>query len=365
MLRLGGVALRLQKLPRASTPRAILYRNGIVAFSSTALDTSATPPRLDHQEQQVPSRVYHALVEQNALTLDRAQAHVLRKYLDKLHKQLSDYTLPELDAVPDAPAPAPDTESASTSAPAEPQTPPPQAERKSVLVPRGLYIHGSVGTGKSMLMDLFFANVATAQKRRVHFNKFMLEVHERIQKHKQAQLARYGRQRHIDLDPSKDVITRVAEEIARESHVLCFDEFQVTDIADALIMRKLFGVFFARGVVMVATSNTPPQVQDYSALWLGRMQTPLLIRVSVCLGRACTAMGRTASTSCRSSTSSRATQRSSRSRPRPTTACSARLQLATRRSCTRSQTPQRRRSMRSTTTSWAVASTTSRTCACL
>ena len=96
-----------------------------------------------------------------------------------------------------------------------------------MLVPRGLYLHGSVGTGKSMLMDLFFHHAPVACKRRVHFNKFMLEVHERIQKAKQTQLAVYGRQRNIDLDPRKDVIAAVAEDIANESHLLCFDEFQV------------------------------------------------------------------------------------------------------------------------------------------
>ncbi|EEY56948.1 lactation elevated protein 1 [Phytophthora infestans T30-4] len=127
------------------------------------------------------------------------------------------------------------------------------------MVPRGLYVHGGVGTGKSMLLDLFFRGASVQRKRRVHFNEFMLEVQTRLNQEKKEQLDRYGRQRHIVLDQSRDVVLQVAHAIADESHLLCFDEFQVTDVADALIMRKLFGVLFARGVVMVATSNTSPQ----------------------------------------------------------------------------------------------------------
>lgn len=234
--------------------------------SGAVFSTDAT---MESSDVQSPSRVYSALVAQGSLTHDRAQAHVLSKHLDKLHRQLDGYSLPVLSDNHTSSSIASDTnatadtneetgtkeEEQQSSTKTEPEPP------VRVLVPRGLYLHGSVGTGKSMLMDLFFANVPTQQKRRVHFNKFMLEVHERIQRHKQAQLAAFGRQRNINLDPSRDVITIVAEQIASESHVLCFDEFQVTDIADALIMRKLFGVFFSRGVVMVATSNTPPQVR--------------------------------------------------------------------------------------------------------
>ncbi|OWY93477.1 Lactation elevated protein 1 [Phytophthora megakarya] len=126
------------------------------------------------------------------------------------------------------------------------------------MVPRGLYVHGGVGTGKSMLLDLFYREAKVHRKRRVHFNEFMLEVQTRLNQEKKRQLALYGRQRHIVLDESRDVVVQVAHAIADESHLLCFDEFQVTGVADALIMRKLFGVFL-RGVVMVATSNTPPQ----------------------------------------------------------------------------------------------------------
>ncbi|TYZ66404.1 hypothetical protein PybrP1_002543 [[Pythium] brassicae (nom. inval.)] len=211
--------------------------------------------RLVSTAASTPSQAYEALVAQGALTPDPHQSRVTRKYLDRLQRQLDGYSLPSLSTVERDENDTVGAEKPSTADTNGAENPP--GER--VLVPRGLYLHGSVGTGKSMLMDLFFAHVATPKKRRVHFNKFMLEVHERVQRLKQAQLARFGRQRNLDLDPRRDAIAAVAEQIAGDSHVLCFDEFQVTDIADALIMRKLFGVFFSRGVVVVATSNTPPE----------------------------------------------------------------------------------------------------------
>jgi cell division protein ZapE len=114
----------------------------------------------------------------------------------------------------------------------------------------GLYIHGGVGRGKTMLMDLFFDTVPVRRKRRVHFNAFMADAQDRIQKHR---LARKNGTAKED-----DPIPPVARALAEEAWVLCFDEFSVTDIADAMILSRLFAALFANGVVLVATSNVAP-----------------------------------------------------------------------------------------------------------
>jgi cell division protein ZapE len=115
---------------------------------------------------------------------------------------------------------------------------------------KGIYIWGEVGRGKTMLMDLFFATCPVKRKRRVHFHAFMLDVHERLRDYRQ-------KLKFAEI-PDGDPIHLTANDLAEEAWVLCFDEFHVTDIADAMILGRLFTRLFERGVVVVATSNVEP-----------------------------------------------------------------------------------------------------------
>ncbi|KAI4522383.1 hypothetical protein K525DRAFT_361694 [Schizophyllum commune Loenen D] len=184
-----------------------------------------------------PIAVYDKRVESGMIRHDNHQRRIILK-LQALHDQLLRYHPPPIAHHP----PSGFLTRLFSPAPTGPAAPPADA-------PKGLYLFGDVGTGKTMLMDLFYSTLppSITRKRRVHFHAFMIDVHKRIHTAKQ-HLGRHG----------GDPIAPVARDLAEQAYVLCFDEFQVTDIADAMILRRLLETLLNHGVVIVMTSNRHP-----------------------------------------------------------------------------------------------------------
>ena len=193
-----------------------------------------------------PQSAYRALVADQSLHADPHQQYVVER-LQALHRAVSGYR-------PAPPASGGWRERLGLT------------RRPKETAPQGLYLFGGVGRGKSMLMDLFFHTATVERRRRVHFHAFMLEVHARLHALRQQDKTTTERK------AARDIIAAVADEVAEQSWLLCFDEFHVTDIADAMILGRLFEALFERGVVVLATSNWAPD-----DLYQGGLQRELFL----------------------------------------------------------------------------------------
>ncbi|KAF8494231.1 AFG1-like ATPase [Russula emetica] len=210
-----------------------LYNSSLATTptSSADADSNVITQRLpSNRSQSTPMHEYNKLVGAGKLRSDDYQTQIIQK-LQALHDALALYDPP--------PSPGPLSLLSRLFS-----RPPPSAANADR--PRGLYLYGDVGTGKTMLMDIFYNTLPTriSHKRRVHFNAFMLDVHKRMHVAKAA--------------GAGDALLPVTRDLADEAHVLCLDEFQVTDIADAMILRRLFDALLEHGVVCVLTSNRHP-----------------------------------------------------------------------------------------------------------
>lgn len=164
-----------------------------------------------------PASAYRALVSSGAIVEDAAQASVVQ-CLQSLHEELGSLTKKSLFA------------------------------RRGQAPLRGLYIWGNVGRGKSMLMDMFFSAAPVGHKRRAHFHAFMQEVHARLHDIRRTSQKKGG-----------DPVAQLAAQIAKETRLLCFDELQAADVADASLLQRLFEGLLDAGVLIVSTSNHPPE----------------------------------------------------------------------------------------------------------
>ena len=240
-----------------------------VTLRSVRAFSSAPAPAVRPAAED-PETAYERALASGDLKEDPRQRNTIER-LQNLWDALTMHPLPPVAAAAPAPAPAAakpkeassssffglksffgnnnnsngDSSSSSSSSAA------PAVAEPAPGTPRGLYIYGGVGCGKTMMMDMFFDTVPnTIPKVRKHFHSFMLEVHQRLHKLRQSPAQ----------NKVTDPLAVIAREfVAKEGRVLCLDEFQVTDVADAMILKELFTHLFANGCVVVATSNRPPR----------------------------------------------------------------------------------------------------------
>jgi predicted ATPase len=248
--RLATLAANTQRRSMFSTDgRSTRSRRGTRSSSSSSSSSSSLGSDGSSGSNGGPLGLYEDMVRRNTVNSDPNQVEAL-ELLQRLHGEIAHAVATGTEPALSTAAPAAGSASSASSSgwsfsslfgsgDATPSAPTPAG-------PRGVYLWGGVGCGKTFIMDLLFDAAPTPRKRRAHFHSFMLDIHRRTHA---------LRQGGLDGDP----IPLIAADLADDAWLLCFDEFQVTDVADALIMRRLFEEMLRLGVVMVATSNRPPE----------------------------------------------------------------------------------------------------------
>jgi protein AFG1 len=218
-------------------------------FFGTQATAAAEPPETEHKNESLIDH-YNSLVQSSELSNDPYQIIALRE-LERLRSECITYLTTETSSQVE------ESTSLFSFTPSWSTTPSPI----EVIPPKGVYLHGGVGCGKTYCMDLFFHSLPDESAQKVHFHKFMLGVHKAMHKAK-----------NVNKLSGDDIFNHITKEILNDGRIICFDEFQVTDVADAMVLSRLFTRLIQNGAIIVATSNRPPR-----DLYLGGLQRDLFL----------------------------------------------------------------------------------------